>query len=263
MGPQGRRLPLGPHDRPVTREPVPPEPVTAGPARPVRRPLLRQEWRDLAFLHWPADPRQAAALLPPGTGLDVMDGVSYVGLIAFRMCRVGWLGLPPVPYFGSFPEVNVRLYTAGRDGRRGVAFQSLDAARLLPVTIARAGLRLPYYWARMRIRRDGDVMAYDSRRRWPAPAGSRLRLRLRLGEAVQQPSALEHFLTARWGLHACWYRGRGYYLPNEHPPWALYRATVLELAEDLISAAGLVPAAGPPVSVLYSPGVPVRAGFPR
>jgi len=235
------------------------EPVTAEAIRPVRWSLLTQQWLDLTFLHWEADPAAVARLLPPGTRPDAFDGACYVGLIAFRMHRVGWLGLPGLPYLGSFAETNVRLYSVGADGRRGVVFRSLDAARLLPVLVARAAFRLPYQWSLMRVHRDGDVISYASKRRWPRP-GPRLRLRVRIGEPVAGPSALEQFLTARWGLHAIWYGGRTIYLPNEHPRWPLRRATLLHLEENLIEAAGLPPPRSGPVSVLYSPGVPVRLG---
>jgi uncharacterized protein len=239
----------------------PAEPVTADAVRPVPRPLLTQNWRDLAFLHWPVDADRAARLLPPGTSLDLFEGASYAGLVAFRMQGVGWLGLPGLPYLGSFPETNVRLYSVGPDGRRGVVFRSLDASRLLPVLVGRAAFRLPYQWSLMRVRRRGDDVWYACDRRWPGPR-ARLRLRIRVGEPVARPSPLEHFLTARWGLHAAWYRGRTFYLPNEHPRWPLHRARLIWLEENLLNAAGLpAPAAGP-VSVLYSPGVPVRAGFP-
>ncbi len=40
----------------------------------------------------------------------------------------------------------------------------------------------------------------------------------------------------------------------------LHRASLLECDEDLVTAAGLPRPAGEPVSVLYSPGVPVRFG---
>jgi len=147
--------------------PANPEPVTAGAVRPVIWPLLTVRWRDLAFLHWPVDPGVAARLLPSGTRPDLFEGTSYVGLVAFRMYRAGWLGLPGLPYLGSFPETNVRLYSVGPDGRRGVVFRSLDAARLVPVLAGRAAFRLPYQWSAMRVRRDGDVVSYASRRRWP------------------------------------------------------------------------------------------------
>jgi uncharacterized protein len=241
---------------------VPPEPVTADAARPVGRPLFTVAWRDLAFLHWPVDVAAAGRLMPPGTRPDLCDGVSYVGLVAFRMHRTGWFGLPGLPYLGSFPETNIRLYSVGPDGRRGVVFCSLDAARLLPVLAGRACFRLPYQWDLMRVRQRGELVSYASQRRWPRP-GPRLRLRVRVGEQVADPSALEQFLTARWGLHVTWYAGRTLYLPNEHPRWPLFRATLVQLDENLIAAAGLPPPRSGPVSVLYSPGVAVRMGAPR
>ena len=142
-----------------------------------------------------------------------------------------------------------------------MVFCSLDAARLLPVLAGRAGFRLPYQWSLMRVRQEGDVVSYASRRRWPRP-GPRLKLRIRVGELVARPSALEQFLTARWGLHAAWYGGRTLYLPNEHPRWILHRATVVRLDENLIGAAGLPTPESGPVSVLYSPGLAVRIGAP-
>jgi uncharacterized protein YqjF (DUF2071 family) len=240
----------------------PPEPVTADAARPVPRPLLTLSWQDLTFLHWPVEPAAVASLLPPGVRPDVFEGASYVGLVPFRMGDVGWLGLPAVPYLGSFPETNVRLYSVGPDGRRGVVFRSLDASRLLPVLAGQAAFRLPYRWAAMRVRRHGDEVTYASIRRRPGPP-ARLRLRIRVGERVAAPSPLELFLTARWGLHAGWYGGRALYLPNAHPRWPLYAATLVSLEENLLESAGLPRPAGGPVSVLFTPGVRVRAGFPR
>jgi hypothetical protein len=192
------------------------------------------------------------------------------------MHRIGWLGLPGMPYFGSFPETNVRLYSVDEHGRRGVVFRSLEASRLLPVLVARAGFSLPYVWARMSVRREGDVIDYRSSRRWPGPRGprgpreargprgargARSSISVRIGEPVAQPSALEDFVTARWGLHNDWH-GRRLYLPNAHPRWTLFRAELLHLDQNLISAAGLPDPTEPPVSVLYSPGVPVRFGPP-
>ncbi|WP_280724943.1 DUF2071 domain-containing protein [Kitasatospora sp. MAA4] len=240
---------------------LPPEPVTTEPARAVGGSLLTQSWLDLTFLHWPADPADVAPLLPPGTRPDVLDGVTYVGLVAFRMHRVGWFGLPGVPYLGTFPETNVRLYSVDGHGRRGVVFRSLEASRLLPVATARLGFRLPYVWARMGIGQTGDSITYTSERRWPGPRGARSRVVVRIGEPVEEPSELEHFLTARWGMHSSFF-GRQMYLPNTHPRWPLHRAELVECTEDLVVAAGLPKPVGAPVSVLYSPGVPVRFGWP-
>jgi uncharacterized protein YqjF (DUF2071 family) len=237
-----------------------PEPITPDPPRPLNSPLLTQSWLDLTFLHWTVDPETAAALLPAGTVPDTFDGATYVGLIPFRMDRMGVLGLPGMPYFGTFPETNVRLYSVDRHGRRGVVFRSLDASRLAAVTAARVGFALPYQWSQMDVRREGEVIAYTSTRRWPGPR-ARSRIKVRIGERVSEPTELEHFLTARWGLHNE-LLGRLAYLPNAHPRWPLYRAELLECEEDLIAAAGLPAPVGDPVSVLFSPGVRARFGAP-
>ena len=63
-----------------------------------------------------------------------------------------------------FLETNVRTYTHldGRDP--SVYFFSLEAASRVAVAVARAQFGLPYFWARMGIRRDGSRIEYRSRR---------------------------------------------------------------------------------------------------
>ncbi|SCL13877.1 hypothetical protein GA0070616_0264 [Micromonospora nigra] len=237
------------------------EPVDAAPGQGFHRAVLRQRWEHLTFLHWAVAPEVVAPLLPPGTRPDTLDGVSHVGLIGFRMVGLGFGLGPAVPYFGSFWETNVRLYSVDDTGRRAVVFRSLDASRLIPVLVARATLRLPYLWSRMRLDRDGDRLTYRCRRRWPGPVGAASRMTVRVGGPIADPTPLEHFVTARWGLHTRAY-GRTLHLPNWHPRWPLHRAELLHLDDELVAAAGLPPPAGAPASVLYAPGVPVRFGPP-
>ncbi|GAB4586183.1 YqjF family protein [Nocardia sp. IFM 10818] len=246
---------------PEPHEAVVPEPITADAPGPIPRPLLTQSWLDLAFLHWVADPDDVAPLLPPGTVPDTLNGSTYIGLVAFRMHRVGWWRLPGLPYLGTFPETNVRLYSVDAHGRRGVVFRSLDASRVVPVAVARTGFRLPYMWSRMTIRHDGERITYTGTRRWPGPRGAGSRITIGVGEPITEPTDLEHFLTARWGMHSTFF-DRQMFLPNTHPRWTLHRAELLECEETLIAAAGLPTPQLPPASVLYSPGVPVRFGRP-
>jgi uncharacterized protein YqjF (DUF2071 family) len=237
------------------------EDVTPETVRPVRRSLLVQSWHDLTFLHWPVSPETVAPHLPRGTVPDTLDGVTYVGLIGFRMVRLGPLRGPGLPYLGTFCETNVRLYSVDAQGRRAVVFLSLDAERLVPVLTAQALLRLPYKWSRMRLKKNGDVLSYTSTRRWPGPRAAASTMTVRIGAPITQPSAVENFVTARWGLHTrAW--GRSLHLPNEHPRWPLHQAELLELNDDLVTAAGLPTPTGPPASILYSPGVPVTFGAP-
>jgi uncharacterized protein YqjF (DUF2071 family) len=239
------------------------EPVTSTPPRALARTLLAQDWLDVTMLHWVADPVVVQRLIPVGTRPDELAGSTYVGLIGFRMHRLGLGPRPALPYVGDFLETNVRLYTVDDAGRRGVFFCSLDASRLAAVLGGRYAAQVAYVWSKMRFRRDGDLVKYWCRRRWPdAPAASRMQVRV--GPVLGEPSELEQFLTARWGLHTSWY-GRSMYLPNAHAKWPLHRAECLDLVEDpregLLARAGF-PLTGPPVSVLYSPGVSVRFGPP-
>ena len=133
--------------------------------------------------------------------------------------------------------------------------------RLLFALTARGILHMPYTWARMRADRDGDVLTYTSRRRWPGPRGARSRIVVRTGRPIAEPTALQRFLTARWGLHVS-RGGRTLHLPNEHQRWSLHAAELLDLEDELVATAGLPTPTGPPVSVLYSPGVVAQFGRP-
>ncbi|BCJ33447.1 hypothetical protein Athai_09500 [Actinocatenispora thailandica] len=237
------------------------EPVTATAPRPVPVAVLAQDWREVTFLHWAVSPAAVAPLLPAGLRPDLHEGRTYLGLVAFRMVRVGPPRLP-VPYLGTFAETNVRVYSVDGRGRRGVVFLSLDAARLLPALVGRCAARLPYRWAAMRLRREpGGTVRYLSRTRWPG-RGVRDLLAVRPGARIATPSATETFLTARWGLHTR-LAGRTWYLPNIHQSWPLHRAELLDRDSGLVTASGLADAAADPVSVLWSPGVSVRFGPPK
>jgi uncharacterized protein YqjF (DUF2071 family) len=241
---------------------VPSEPVTwAAPPLPGIR-IMHQQWRDAAFLHWRVEPSMVAPLLPPGTQPDVFGGTSWVGLIPFRMVGAGIGRGPSIPWLGTFAETNVRLYSVDGTGRRGVVFRSLDASRLGVVLGARAAFGLRYEWARMSVRADGDVIRYTTSRRWPGPHGAGGQIVVRPGEPLTERDPLADFLTGRWGLHSRWL-GRDLYVPNHHEPWPLHCATLLDLHDTLVAAAGLPGIVDrPPDSVLFSPGVTTVFGMP-
>jgi hypothetical protein len=170
---------------------------------------------------------------------------------------------PAVPYFGTFPETNVRTYVRGPDGRPGVWFDSLDVTRLVPVVVARVSYRLPYVWSKMSIAAEGDRMTYTARRRWPGPKGARSSLTVKRGDLIPPSgvTSLEHFLTARWGLFTH-LRSRLAYAPVDHPQWPLEQATLEAIDDELVTAAGYPAPFGQPL-VHYSTGVDVRIGLPR
>ena len=237
-----------------------PEAVSSRAPELAGRVMMNQSWRDLTFLHWAVDPSEVAHRMPPGVRPDTLDGVTYVGLIPFRMVGAGIGTGPGIPWLGSFLETNVRLYSVDDTGRRGIVFLSLDADRAAVVLGARATFALPYRWARMRHDVRGEVHTYDARLRQP---GRRVESHLVVRAGAERPrTGLDDFVSARWGLHvAAW--GRTRYVPNHHETWPVHDAELRELDDGLLASVGLPDlATRPPDHIAFSPGVRTRFGFP-
>lgn len=242
----------------MTRSDV--EPVSSSAPELTGPVMMNQYWRDLTFLHWAVDPSLVADRMPAGVRPDTLDGLTYVGLIPFRMVGAGVARGPGVPWLGSFLETNVRLYSVDETGRRGIVFLSLDADRAPVVLAARAAFGLPYRWAKMAYRRDGDVHSYDSHLHGRGQRAEG-RIVIRAG-ARRTASELDEFVSARWGLHTRWW-GKTLYVPNRHGAWPVHDAEVLELEDGLMASVGLPElATRPPDHVAFSPGVRTQFGFP-
>lgn len=229
--------------------------------------MMNQDWRDLTFLHWAVPPERVAHLMPPGVRPDTFEGVTYVGLIPFRMVDAAPFRGRGTPWLGSFLETNVRLYSVDSTGRRGVVFLSLDIDRLVVVAGARAAFNVPYRWASMRhsstVRNGSTEHTYDARlrrlSRTAAPASSHVVVRVGTERAA---SPLDEFVSARWGLHTRWL-GRTLYIPNTHPTWPLHNAELVEFSDGLMASVGLPDLQErAPDHVAFSPGVHTEFGFP-
>lgn len=219
---------------------------------------MRQQWKDLAYLHWRYDPAVVQGLLPKGLSVDTFDGSAWVGLIPFSMRDVGLARGPSVPYLGSFAEVNVRTYVHV-DDKPGVYFFSLDVDRLLPALVARLSYRIPYCWGRTSHSRDANTLSTDVNRKWPNKL-EKSGIVVEIGEPIE-PDALDIFLTARWGLYSKSLRGIRY-APVDHEPWPLRSAKAMSYDSVLLHAAGFPAPEGEP-HVRCSDGVSVRIGTPR
>ncbi len=228
----------------------------------IDRPVMRQRWERLTFLHWEFEPDAVQRLLPDGLRADLYEGAAWVGLVPFFM-HVATAGRREVPWVSRFCETNVRTYVRDREGRTGIWFFSLDAARLGAVAVARTTYRLPYFWSAMDISGSGPSISYRCSRWLPGPAGARSDADIDIGDpyADDELSERDHFLTARWILFSV--SGTRRRLARaRHEPWPLHRARVRWLHDELITAAGLpVPVTEPLVH--YSPGVDVAIGRPE
>jgi uncharacterized protein YqjF (DUF2071 family) len=225
-------------------------------------PVMRQRWERLTFLHWAYDQADVARLLPEGLEVEPYDGVAWVGLVPFFMVVATGHGRT-APWASRFCETNIRTYVRDRQGRSGIWFLSLDAARLGAVAVARTTYRLPYFWSGMDVSEDGHRISYRCRRRWPGPAGTRSQVSVEIGDRLGPTdlSERDHFLTARWVLFSV-SGSRHRFARACHEPWPLHRAEAVSVSDGLVQAAGLPAPAGEPL-VLYSPGVDVAIGRPE
>lgn len=204
-------------------------------------------------MHWRVPAERVAPLLPAGLRPDVHDGSSWVGLIPFVLDRATIFGSPPIPWFGDFVEINVRLYAVDTSGRRGVVFLTLEANRLAAVLAARAVFGLPYRWARTRLEVSDGLYRYTGARHRRTRARTEIVVRPDTQRVIDD--ALADFLTARWALFTT-QRGKTIHLRNTHEPWPLFTATLEVLDDHLLADTGFADLASrPPDSVLFSPGV--------
>lgn len=225
------------------------------PDHEVRWPVMRQEWRDVVFLHWAYPPAAVARQLPRGFSVHTCEGRAWVALTSFRLAACGLGPAPPLSAW-TFPETNLRTYVVGPNGEDGIWFLDIDAGSLPFALGARLGLGAPYHWADMSVRRTGQSVRYESRRRGPVAAGHDIEIRV--GAAVPDSArrGLVDWLTGRWRSWTA-LAGAAICSPVAHEPWPLRHADLVSLEEAVFSPAGLGPPDGDPL-VHYAPGVNAR-----
>jgi uncharacterized protein len=186
---------------------------------PERPWLMGQTWYDLLFAHWRVPTGALRRLVPEPLELDLYEGEGWLGVTPFVIGGLRLRGAPPVPWLSRFPELNVRTYVT-YEGRPGIYFLSLDAARLAAVYAARAAYRLPYFHAEMSASRLDGTIRFSSRRERPdaaflatyEPSGARLPL---------EEGSLERWLAERYCLYVVDDGGRVLRADIHHPPWPL------------------------------------------
>jgi uncharacterized protein YqjF (DUF2071 family) len=203
---------------------------------PGRPWVMAQTWHDLLFAHWPIPVEVMRPRVPAELALDTFAGHCWVGVVPFHMSGVRARGLPALPGFSRFPEMNVRTYvTVG--GKAGVYFFSLDAANLPAVWAARAIYHLPYFHAAMKSEERGGMVHYSSRR-FQGHAELRGRYRPVSDVQLRERGSLEAWLTERYCLYTV-HGGRVYRGEIHHRQWPLQDAEAEFEINTAAQAAGI------------------------
>lgn len=205
-------------------------------------------WHDLLFMHWPLPPAALRPLIPESLELETYGGAAWLGVVPFRMSRVGPRLARRLPWVSAFPELNVRTYVAS-EGKAGVWFFSLDAANPLAVRAARRCFHLPYYDARMSCSERDGWIDYRSRRthRGAAPGEFAGRYRPVGPEYRSTAGELDHWLTERYCLYSAAKDGQLFRGEIHHAPWPLQAAEAEVEVNTVAAQAGIELPDAPPL----------------
>ncbi len=230
---------------------------------PERPWVMAQRWNRLLFAHWRVPQDSLRPLVPHAWPLDTLDGDAWVTITPFSLTHARPRGLPALPEFSDFLELNCRTYVT-IDAKPGVYFFSLDAASRLAVEGARLFYHLPYFRAEMamEVDRDGSVR-YRSRRRDGRSTSAVFRGRYAPVGPAERATAgtVTHWLVERYCLYTVDLTGRPYRAEIHHRPWELSPAEC-EIEENSVAAAGGITLNGPPALLSYSQQLDVVAWWP-
>lgn len=213
--------------------------------RPEGRPLMRQTWGKLLFMHWRVEESLLRPLVPERLTIDTFNGSAWVAVTPFTMWNVRLSFAPPVPGLSSLHELNVRTYVHA-DGVPGVWFLSLDANSRAAVTAARTLYHLPYFNAAIELEQRGGQITYDLARTDDPPAEFHAAWRPGANPHFAKPDTLEFFLVERY----CLYSSSGERLFRariHHEPWPLRDASLDALDSTMIESHGLPTPHGDPL----------------
>jgi uncharacterized protein YqjF (DUF2071 family) len=221
------------------------------PDAPVRVPTSFQRWEHVAFVHWRYPASAVRPVVPAGLEVQEIDGSAWVGFVPFLLAGLRPPGLPAVPGWSTFAELNLRTYVS--DGERdGALFLRVLCARRLVAGAFRAGLGLPYVYSPGRVEKGVGATSYEA-------AGTSA---LVVVGPREEPDALITSLTGRWSTFTP-HLGRLWRIPVDHQPWPLHPARLECFSTSMLADAGLPPPPDDQPLVHWSPGVDARSGLPR
>ncbi len=86
--------------------------------------FLSARWENLVMANYAVPPEVLTPYLPQGVELDHYNNTCYVSLVGFMFKRTSLFNIP-IPFLGTFEEINLRFYVKRIDGntvKRGVVF---------------------------------------------------------------------------------------------------------------------------------------------
>lgn len=86
--------------------------------------FLKANWENIIMANYEIDPKILEPFLPKGVELDLFEQKCYVSLVGFMFKKTKLFSIP-IPYLGTFEEINLRFYVIRKESnqiKRGVVF---------------------------------------------------------------------------------------------------------------------------------------------
>jgi uncharacterized protein len=86
--------------------------------------FLKAKWENIIMANYAVPVEALQSFLPNGVTLDLYNDKAYVSLVGFMFKNTKLFNIP-IPYLGTFEEINLRFYVVRKDGdtiKRGVVF---------------------------------------------------------------------------------------------------------------------------------------------
>ncbi len=86
--------------------------------------FLSARWENLIMANYEVEPNVLLPYLPKGVELDFYNNKTYVSLVGFMFKQTSLFNIP-IPFLGTFEEINLRFYVRRVEGdtvKRGVVF---------------------------------------------------------------------------------------------------------------------------------------------
>jgi uncharacterized protein len=184
------------------------------------------------------EPDELRPVVPATLPLHLYEDESaWLGITPFVVTGLRARNTPPLPWVSRFPELNVRTYVEV-DGKPGIYFISLDAARRAAVIAARRVYRLPYFHAEMHAEKVGTRVDYTSERIDQSGAPARFRGSYApIGANTDDP--LARWLAERYCAYTVDEQLRPLRIEIHHPPWPLQPAQAELDAQGMADQIGI------------------------
>jgi uncharacterized protein YqjF (DUF2071 family) len=86
--------------------------------------FLSARWENIIMANYAVNPALLQSFLPNGVELDFYNDKTYVSLVGFMFKKTSLFNIP-IPFLGTFEEINLRFYVKRVEGntiKRGVVF---------------------------------------------------------------------------------------------------------------------------------------------